>query len=175
MAALDQLWHAIENALRPNGAAQAPASFPKDLASSRLLRLRDRSPSAADIEWFGAAADTYSYNRGRLSFDRCLGLRTSAKSWERTERDLAVVRAAKVLNLTRDMHHCHQLRQVWERFLRSAEWRAWRDDAAAPACAETFQKHLFIASRFTLNRDGGRSLSAKQIQRLLDKFSSGNV
>lgn len=124
-----------------------------------LLRLR-----LAVQAWLGA-------NR-RVSLEDCLawGVAVTPAKHANNLRNESLLKAASTIPAIKSKSAlAKHLAEQWDRFICRGPWRLWRDDAAPPDDeSDPFLVAIFWATR----HNQGNCLSAKQIQRILDKNSA---
>lgn len=127
------------------------------------MRIVDKVPTKADIEWLSNAFAAVLTNLGTVPLERCLHLPTTSTGWRKMSRDQWLCKAAMLLDSPTAWATSQDLKMQWDRFVERGYWPQWRDDEQPPEIASNLNKALFYATK--LNR--GQSLTTKQISRIV--------
>ena len=137
-----------------------------------LSRAASGSFDAETLQWVQRGCSAFVNARGAVSLDRCLLLPATRAKWNRVKRDKCLCDAASFLPAMLGLTSISkQLADEYRRFIERGPWQAWRELEVPPADASRLRKALFQAAKAA----GGRSLSDRQIERVLDTNTRRNV
>lgn len=133
---------------------QAPKDFVQRVANGAI--------TAADAEWLQRGFSAWLNGEGAVSLERCLRLPSTRGAIVRMVRDYWLIRAATRIETTGLWLGPVDLSKRLARFLERGQWRQWKKLQDPPAGADDDAVELFRV----LKANGGRSLGAKQVQRI---------
>lgn len=125
------------------------------------------------LKWLQGGFQALLRSEGAVTLESCLHLPTTTGRMRLARRNAALVDVAALIDdAPTPWVLANEVSRELDRFLQSGPWRFWREQAEPPAEASRLRAALFRLAK----SNGGRSLSAKQINRILrDAFPAGNV
>lgn len=129
--------------------------------ASRMARgLYDES----GFDWLEKGFSSWLRSGGKIPLDRYLGLPTSESKLRLLQRNQWITVAAGCIKAASAPAAAGDLAIELDRFLSRGPWREWRQAADPPADASKLRCALFHIAK----ANDGKSLSAKQLHRILD-------